>query len=208
VAAQLDVALDDARRGGPEGVTALWRALNPGLERYLATLVGQAAQDVASETWLQAARDLPGFRGDAAGFRVWLFRIGRNRAIDELRREGRRREEPQAEPGEFADFAPDAAAVAEERFGTDRVMALLARLPREQAEAVMLRAVFGLDAKTCGQILGKRPGAVRVAAMRGLRGLGDLLAAADTTGGPPSAAEEPIAVRLAGASDAESEVYG
>jgi RNA polymerase sigma-70 factor (ECF subfamily) len=54
--------------------------------------------------------------------------------------------------------------------------------------------VFGLDAKTCGQILGKRPGAVRVAAMRGLRGLGDLLAAGDA--------------RRTGANGAESEVYG
>jgi cellulose synthase/poly-beta-1,6-N-acetylglucosamine synthase-like glycosyltransferase/peptidoglycan/xylan/chitin deacetylase (PgdA/CDA1 family)/DNA-directed RNA polymerase specialized sigma24 family protein len=145
--------LDDARGGGPEGVAVLWRTLNPQLERYLGTLVGHAAQDVASETWLQAARDLPGFRGDGVGFRVWLFRIGRNRAIDELRRAGRRREDLTAEPGGYADLAPDAATVAEERLGTVRAMALLARLPREQAEAVMLRVVFGLDAKACGQIL-------------------------------------------------------
>jgi RNA polymerase sigma-70 factor (ECF subfamily) len=208
VGAELDVALDDARRGGPEGVAVLWRTLNPGLERYLATLVGQSAQDVASETWLQAARDLPAFRGDAAGFRVWLFRIGRNRAIDELRREGRRREELRAEPVELAEFVPDAATAAEERSGTDRVLALLARLPREQAEAVMLRAVFGLDAKTCAQILGKRPGAVRVAAMRGLRGLGELLATADTAGIAPSAAEKPAVACGTGANGAESEVYG
>ncbi|HWG27980.1 RNA polymerase sigma factor [Actinospica sp.] len=173
--AEFDAALEAARGGAAEGVAVLWRALNPALERYLAALVGQAAQDIASETWLQAARDLPSFRGDAAGFRVWLFRIGRNRAIDEQRRAGRRREELLAEPGEFAGAAPDAAAVAEERWGTDRALALLARLPREQAEAVLLRSVAGLDANECGRILGKRPGAVRVAAMRGLRGLAAML---------------------------------
>lgn len=175
--AELDAALDAARRGAADGVAVLWRELNPPLERYLGALVGQSAQDVASETWLQAARDLRGFRGDAAGFRVWLFRIGRNRAIDEQRRAGRQREDLLAEPGEFAGAAPDAAAVAEERWGTDRAMALLARLPREQAEAVLLRSVAGLDAKECGRILGKRPGAVRVAAMRGLRGLAAILEA-------------------------------
>ncbi len=172
---ELDAALETARRGAAEGVAVLWRAFNPALERYLAALVGQAAQDIASETWLQAARDLPSFRGDATGFRVWLFRIGRNRAIDEQRRAGRRREDLVAEPGEFVGAAPDAAAVAEERWGTDRALALLARLPREQAEAVLLRSVAGLDAKECGRILGKRPGAVRVAAMRGLRGLAAML---------------------------------
>jgi len=157
-------------------VAKLWTALNPPLERYLHAVVGQSAQDVASETWLQAARDLPGFRGDASGFRVWIFRIARNRAIDELRRQGRRREDLLAEPGEpTGHSAPDAAAVAEERWRTARALALVARLPRDQAEAVMLRVVAGLDAKQSAEILGKRPGAVRIASMRGLRKLADLV---------------------------------
>jgi RNA polymerase sigma-70 factor (ECF subfamily) len=206
VGEELDAALDDARGGGPEGVAVLWRTLNPQLERYLGTLVGHAAQDVASETWLQAARDLPGFRGDGVGFRVWLFRIGRNRAIDELRRAGRRREDLTAEPGGYADLAPDAATVAEERLGTVRAMALLARLPREQAEAVMLRVVFGLDAKACGQILGKRPGAVRIAAMRGLRALADLFEGPAAEGAGLTVHDR-IAARDTGPSGAESEVH-
>jgi RNA polymerase sigma-70 factor, ECF subfamily len=41
-------------------------------------------------------------------------------------------------------------------------------LPPDQAEAVLLRAVLGLDARTAGQVLGKRAGAVRTAAHRGL----------------------------------------
>ncbi len=44
-------------------------------------------------------------------------------------------------------------------------------MPPDQAEAVLLRAVLGLDARTAGQVLGKRPGAVRTAAHRGLRTL-------------------------------------
>jgi RNA polymerase sigma-70 factor, ECF subfamily len=172
VGVDLDPALDAARRGEEWGVARLWSELNPQLERYLRALVGQAAQDVASETWLQAARDLPGFRGDAAGVRVWLFRMARNRAVDELRRVGRRREDLVAEPLEAGGAtAPDAAELAEERLGTARALALVAALPQDQAEAVLLRVVAGLDAKQCGQILGKRAGAVRVAAMRGLRNL-------------------------------------
>ncbi len=39
----------------------------------------------------------------------------------------------------------------------------------------MLRVVVGLDAKTAAETLGKRPGAVRTAAHRGLKRLAELL---------------------------------
>ncbi|MGH6657849.1 MAG: RNA polymerase sigma factor, partial [Actinocrinis sp.] len=89
-----DHVLDAARRGDESGMADLWRALNPLILRYLRVVVGEAAEDVASETWLQAAREIRAFRGDATGFRVWLFRVARNRAFEELRRRGRRREDP------------------------------------------------------------------------------------------------------------------
>jgi len=54
---------------------------------------------------------------------------------------------------------------------TEAAVEVIRSLPRDQAEAVMLRAVMGLDAKTAGAVLGKRPGAVRSAAQRGLRSL-------------------------------------
>ncbi|MCQ0017506.1 RNA polymerase sigma factor [Actinomadura madurae] len=58
---------------------------------------------------------------------------------------------------------------------TERALALIAELPRDQAEAVLLRVVVGLDAKSAGSVLGKRPGAVRTAAYRGLRRLAERL---------------------------------
>jgi len=44
---------------------------------------------------------------------------------------------------------------------------------------VMLRVVLGLDAKAAGRVLGKRPGAVRTAAYRGLQRLADRIAATE-----------------------------
>ena len=58
-------------------------------------------------------------------------------------------------------------------------IALIATLPRDQAEAVLLRVVLGLDAEAIGQVLGKRAGTVRRAARRGLRRLGRRLAQDD-----------------------------
>jgi RNA polymerase sigma-70 factor, ECF subfamily len=47
----------------------------------------------------------------------------------------------------------------------------VATLPKDQAEIILLRVVAGLDTGQVARIVGKTPGAVRVAAHRGLRRL-------------------------------------
>ena len=47
------------------------------------------------------------------------------------------------------------------RLALDAALAHLSRLPRDQAEVILLRVVVGLDADSVGEILGKRPGTVR-----------------------------------------------
>jgi RNA polymerase sigma-70 factor (ECF subfamily) len=70
----------------------------------------------------------------------------------------------------------DAADVAIEHLATRSVMALVAALPALQAEVIMLRVVAGLDNETVARLTGRSPGAVRVAAHRGLRRLAQILA--------------------------------
>ena len=163
-------ALRAAQGGDERGFATVWRALQPAVLRYLRVVVGDAAEDVASETWLQAARDLHRFSGDVGAFRGWLFRIARHRGIDERRRLGRRPEEP-AESVHAELRVRDAAAEALEGSDTRWALGLIASLPTDQAEAVMLRVVAGLDVATTAKVLGKRSGAVRIATMRGLRRL-------------------------------------
>jgi len=169
---ELGRALSAAVQGDSGAFAALWRALQPAVLRYLRVIVGEAAEDVASETWLQAARDLRRFTGAAPAFRVWLFTIARNRAIDDRRRAQRRPEEPRdlSDP-DMATTEPDVAQDVIQRSDTDWALSVIASLPKDQAEAVMLRVVAGLDVAQTAQVLGKRPGAVRIAAMRGLRRL-------------------------------------
>jgi RNA polymerase sigma-70 factor (ECF subfamily) len=167
----LAAALRAAMSGDETGFAILWRALHPALLRYLRVVVGEAAEDVASETWLQAARDLPGFDGDPVVFRVWLFRIARHRGIDDRRRAGRRREDPRESFDRDGAQVRDVAFDVIEKSDTGWALRLIASLPPDQAEAVMLRVVAGLDVAQTAQVLGKRPGAVRVATMRGLRRL-------------------------------------
>jgi RNA polymerase sigma-70 factor (ECF subfamily) len=177
--ADLSGAVRDAQHGDSDAFRLLYRDTQPRLLRYLFTLVGDDAEDVASETWLQVARDLASFSGDHDGFRGWVTTIGRHRALDHLRNRGRR---PPSVPVPAEDLAglaaaDDTAAGAMEAVSTDAAIRLIATLPADQAEAVLLRAVVGLDAESAGRVLGKRAGAVRTAAYRGLRTLAKRLEA-------------------------------
>jgi RNA polymerase sigma-70 factor (ECF subfamily) len=150
-------AVQAAQQGDEQAFRVLYRDVQPRLLRYLRTMVADDAEDVASEAWLHIARDLPGFSGDSDGFRGWAATIARHRAMDHQRRHRRR-------PQSAAQSAMDTVA-------TRAAVAMIADLPPDQAEAVMLRVVMGLDAESAGRVLGKKAGAVRTAAYRGLRRL-------------------------------------
>ena len=169
---ELGAAVARAQQGDDGAFAVAYRIVQPGLLGYLRGLVGDEAEDVASDAWLEIARDLGRFRGDGAGFRGWTATIARNRALDLLRRRrvrprGTALEEDVLElPGPYS--TPDQAL---ETLSTEYALGLVAGLPRDQAEAVLLRVVVGLDASAAARVLGKRPGAVRTAAHRGLKRL-------------------------------------
>jgi RNA polymerase sigma-70 factor (ECF subfamily) len=172
-----------AARGDQAAFARLWRDSQPPLLRYLRVVSGAAAEDVASEVWLEVSRRLPRFRGGEGEFRAWVFTTARRRVIDLRRYTARHPELLAGEPGELERRAPDdTAGAALERISTDAALALIASLPREQAEIIALRAVVGLDVAQVARIVGKRPGAVRVAAHRGLRALAARLTIASDEG--------------------------
>ncbi len=173
-------ALPAAQAGDEDAFGVLYRVLDPAMQRYARSLVGAEAEDVAGEAWLQVARDLHRFRGDHDGFRAWVSTVVRHRAMDHLRARSRR---PVVldDLGSLAErpAAEDTATLALDRLQTRHAIALVATLPREQAETVLLRAVVGLDVASTAAALGKRPVAVRVAAHRGLKRLAALLVERD-----------------------------
>jgi RNA polymerase sigma-70 factor, ECF subfamily len=166
----------------------LWRTLHPPLLRYLAVRGDDAPEDIAAETWLQVVRDLRRFSGGVPEFRAWLFTVARHRAIDQGRARSSRPVVPMAEPREdHADSAPSAEQHAVEREATAAALRLVASLPAEQAEMVMLRVVAGLDVAAVAELVGKTPGAVRVAVHRALKSLSrdPRARSTATTGGDP-----------------------
>ncbi|MCP2338048.1 RNA polymerase sigma-70 factor (ECF subfamily) [Actinomadura rupiterrae] len=173
----LDRAVAAARAGDEAAFRLLYRDVQPRLLRYVRVLVNEDAEDVTSEAWLQIARDLHGFEGGIDGFRGWAATVARHRALDHLRARSRR---PVADlPVDELITMPaegDTAVQAMDGLATGRALAMISGLPADQGEAVMLRVVLGLSAPAAAKVLGKKPGAVRTAAYRGLRKLADQLA--------------------------------
>jgi RNA polymerase sigma-70 factor, ECF subfamily len=178
--AAFEVILADARAGDHDAFAAVFRDIQPSLLRYLQVIAADAADDVAGETWLQVIAGLGSFRGDEQAFKAWLFTIARHRAVDWARSRDRRQALP-ARLGvtDARQVTADTADVVLERLSTQAVLAAIVSLPKDQAEIIMLRVVAGLDAPAVAAIVGKTPGAVRVAAHRGLRRLAAVM---DQTG--------------------------
>jgi RNA polymerase sigma-70 factor, ECF subfamily len=178
IGASFRQVLAGAAAGDEGSFAVIWRDLQPALLRYLRVVVRDAAEDVASDTWVDVVQWLDRFRGDERGFRAWVFTIARHRALDWGRHAARNQATPM--PVELLtdlEARDDPAAAAVETLSTQAALALLADLPRAQAEVLLLRLVVGLDVGEVAGIVGKRPGAVRVLAHRGLRRLAERLGA-------------------------------
>jgi len=175
---QFPAILRAAQAGEEPAIAQLWRALNHRVVRFLSARAGDAAEDLASETWLTVARYLHTFAGNEIEFRAWIFTIARSRLIDSQRRYRRRPIEvdnPRALEAHLS--CSDTAQDALDALEADAAVAMVGSLSRDQADVILLRVLAGLDVARVADIMGKEPGAVRTLQHRGLRRLREMLAA-------------------------------
>jgi RNA polymerase sigma-70 factor (ECF subfamily) len=165
-----------AREGDPTAVSGLWRSLNPDLLRFLRARDQRSADDIASETWIRVGRSVRRFEGSEEDFRAWFFTIARRALIDWHRAESRRASTP-VDDAIFDELTADAdtAGAAIERLDTEAALRLVALLPPDQAEVIVLRVIAGLDVERVAEIVQKKVGNVRVMQHRGLRRLAAML---------------------------------
>jgi len=153
-----DAALVAAAREEPQAFLALY-------DRYFERVLGYVrlrirdpatCEDVASTVFTTALAQLPRFRGDGS-FAGWLFQIARNAVRDVQRKPLHARL-----PVEAAGFEPD----AEERFlaheRAAQLYALIRLLEPEQQHLLALRYGAGLACDEIGEVVGAKPGTVRV----------------------------------------------
>jgi RNA polymerase sigma-70 factor (ECF subfamily) len=103
-------------------------------------------------------RPVPG----SGGFDGWLFGICRHVILDAQRASGRRGYGPPPEDVSHADPAERLVSADE----AEAVREAFARLSDDDRELLELRVLSGLSAEEAASVLGRRPGAVRMAQSR------------------------------------------
>ena len=163
--------VQSAQDGNEEAFARLWREYQPGLLRYLRIKASPVAEDLAADIWLRVLKALPSFEGDEQGFRGWLYTTARNRLTDWYRTGERRPDLIEYSSLVILPAVNNVEDEVAERSATERAVALIAELPPDQAEAVMLRIVVGLDVARVADLMERSPGSIRVLCHRGLRRL-------------------------------------
>jgi RNA polymerase sigma-70 factor (ECF subfamily) len=163
--------LSGAQAGADWALTILYRDLHPRVLRYLSVREPAEAEDLASEVWLDVAEGIGRFRGDEDGFRAWVFTIARRRLLDLRRRASVRREKPVPLDLRGDRGIGDAEGEALASLEADAAAAMIATLPPDQGDVVLLRVIGDLSVAEVARILGKRPGAIRALQHRALRNL-------------------------------------
>jgi RNA polymerase sigma-70 factor (ECF subfamily) len=137
-----------------EQLVALLDRYERPLYSFLSVLLADraAAEDCVQDTFLRAYEHLQRRRGVTG---TWLYRVARNRAVDELRRRGR--VQSHDAEGEIATGEVHAGDVG---------LRALALLSAEDRELLYLFDVDGFSAREIGDMLGIKPGAVYVRIFR------------------------------------------
>lgn len=147
----LDRLAASAQAGDRDALDRFVRAIQVDVWRFCAHLTRPGdADDLAQEALLRVVAHLDRWqRGPAL---TWVLGVARNVCWEEIRRRTRRRTDPAAEPP----VAPTADA-----FGAVDTVRLLAALPYEQREALVLTQLIGLPYAQAADIVDCPIGTIR-----------------------------------------------
>jgi RNA polymerase sigma factor (sigma-70 family) len=169
---RFESVLPAARTGAEWAWAELYREHAPAVLGYLRARGAADPEDLLGEVFLQLARDLSGFEGDASAFRAWVFTVAHHRLLDDIRK---RRRRPQAGGGHALDELDAGVGDAEDDALTllreQQLARMIARLSPDQQSVLLLRVIADLTVEQVARAIGKRPGAVKALQRRALAAL-------------------------------------
>ncbi len=156
-----------------EAFGALYDRFFPTIHRYCHRRLfdGVAADDVASEVFLQVARAIRRFPGTTdEDFRRWVYRIATNAINAHLRQKARRGRlfERALRMGLWSGVNASRSTCDDDQ---EAVMRAIATLGRRDQTVITLRFMEGLSYEEIGPIIDARPATVRVVASRAIQSL-------------------------------------
>jgi RNA polymerase sigma-70 factor (ECF subfamily) len=166
-----------ARKGDSEAFGLLYDHYQGSVYRFLfyRTRSSTLAEDLTSETFFRALRNMQNFRWQGKDFGAWLMTIARNLATDHFKA-GRTRLEMATEDMGIHDDStegPETAVLAS--LTNELLLKALTELPAEQKDCLIMRFLQGMSIAETAAVLGRSEGAVKQLQLRGVRNLAKLM---------------------------------
>ena len=177
---EIEAALDAARAGDPRGFDSLFAHFASPIRAFARARGAEDPEALANDVLHGVFRGLKSFRGDGADLRAWVFRIARNKLIDDHRRLRRR---PATAPASAAG-EPSQADPTGSLLDRDLLSGPLATLTNRQREVVVLRFVLDLPIAEVAVITDRPVTAVKATQRRALAALRRALAESDQVVSP------------------------
>jgi RNA polymerase sigma-70 factor (ECF subfamily) len=174
------IALVELARGGDsEAFGQLYDHYQPQVYRFVCyrTRSQTLAEDLTSETFLRALRNMSGFRWQGKDFGAWLMTIARNLCTDHFKASRTRLELTTDDMGAHDDLTegPENAVLA--GLTNEALLDGLKKLAEEQRDCLIMRFLQGLSIAETAETLGRSEGAVKQLQLRGVRNLAKLVPA-------------------------------
>ena len=122
------------------------------------------AEDITEEVFVKAWKAIDSCRGREKTFLPWLYRIAQNHVIDNLRRSKKQTSIEMETVGELGSPQLEVEGDLERQ----ELLGVIARLPQNQRQVIILKFIEGLDNPEIASIMGKSQGAIRVLQTRAL----------------------------------------
>ncbi len=157
--------LERARGGDRAAAESLLARYREHLKRFVATMCGDEAEDLAHDAMAQALTDLPRFEGRST-FSCWLHGIALNLCRHHIR--DKKRHAKTAESGVIEGKAARRGVLSSlyRRELVDRLDQAIERLPVSLREAFALRFITSMEYEEIAAITGVSVGTARVRAHR------------------------------------------
>ncbi len=172
------IALVELARGGDsEAFGLLYDHYHVSVYRFLfyRTRSAPLAEDLTSETFFRALRNMKSFRWQGKDFGAWLMTIARNLATDHFKAGRTRLEMTTEDMGDHDDSTEGPESVVLAGLTNELLLQALTELPDEQRDCLVMRFLQGMSIAETAAVLGRSDGAVKQLQLRGVRNLAKLM---------------------------------